>query len=228
MKIISIAFEGPNRSGKGLQIEILSSCFEKEGIPYMIVRGDGSREKNELIESNFSMWWENINPRLHSNNNLNDWNIAACKLAEEVVYCKNNILPEITRKNNSDVGMLLIDRSILSRAVLISEQIRNFTMDDLYPEYFFEQGKVLTVWDVLPDIIFLLNAPKEVLLSRLSKDDPKYNFRKEIIEKKSNWYNHVLSGFPGIIRSKVNIIDATKEPIEIHNEVYDIINNLKL
>jgi hypothetical protein len=38
----------------------------------------------------------------------------------------------------------------------------------------------------------------------------------------------VLSGFPGIIRSKVNIIDATKEPIEIHNEVYDIINNLKL
>lgn len=160
-------------------------------------------------------------------NNLDEWNIAACKLAEEVVYCKNNILPEITQKNNSNLGILLIDRSILSRAVLISEQIRNFTMNDLYPKQFFEKDKILTVWDVLPDVIFLLSAPKEVLLSRLNKNDPKYHFRKKMIEEKSNYYNRVINFFPSIIRAKVNIIDATKKPIEIHKEVYGIIDILK-
>ncbi|MDD3046518.1 MAG: deoxynucleoside kinase [Candidatus Pacebacteria bacterium] len=223
MEIVSIAFDGSNRSGKGLQIEMLSSYLEKKNIPYLVVRGDGSREKNNVLEKTLPIWWEKMNLQLHSNNNLDEWNIAACKLAEELVHSKKNILPKIIQENNADAGVLLIDRSILSRAVLVSEQIQNFTIDDLYPKYFFEKGKNLTVWDVLPDIIFFLRAPKEVLLSRLNEDDPKYHFRKKIIEEKSDYYNQVIDLFPAIIKSRISIVDATRDPSQMHGEVCKII-----
>jgi thymidylate kinase len=227
LKVVSVAFDGPNRSGKGLQIELLSNRLNEEQIPYMVVRGDGSRECNKLIESDLSEWWKEVNLHLHNINDLYCWNVAACKLAEELIYCKNSILPEIIKKSNSDMGLLLIDRSILSRAVLVSEYLENFAMDDLYPQQFFESQHNLTVWDVVPDIIFLLSAPKKVLISRLNKNDPKYSFRKDIIEKKWNWYGRVLNRFPSTISSKVIPIDATKNPTEINMEIFNTISKYR-
>jgi len=224
LKVVSIAFDGPNRSGKGLQIELLSARLNEEQIPYMVVRGDGSRECNKLMESDLSEWWKEINLHLHNANDLYCWNVAACKLAEELIYCKNNILPEIIKKNNSDLGILIIDRSILSRAVLVSEYLENFSMDDLYPRHFFENHNNLTVWDVVPDVIFLLSAPKEILISRLNKEDPKYLFRKGLIEKKGDWYGRVLNRFPSTITTKIIPIDAAKNPGEISLEILNTIN----
>lgn len=42
-KIFSLGFEGAHRSGKGTQIELLSRSLEDKRIPFLIVRGDGSR-----------------------------------------------------------------------------------------------------------------------------------------------------------------------------------------
>jgi thymidylate kinase len=97
-------------------------------------------------------------------------------------------------------------------------------MDDLYPKQFFENRKKLTVWDVLPDIIFLLSAPKEILFSRLDKSDQKYLFRKTLIEKKGDWYGQVIGLFPQTIKNRIVAMDATESPAELHTKVVKIIN----
>lgn len=42
-RIISLGFEGSHRSGKGTQIEIIAERLKEIDLPFLVVRGDGSR-----------------------------------------------------------------------------------------------------------------------------------------------------------------------------------------
>ena len=52
--IISIGFEGPNRVGKGTQISFLAQYLSFHEVPFLIIRGDGSRPMSGLAGDPFS------------------------------------------------------------------------------------------------------------------------------------------------------------------------------
>ncbi|MEI6790592.1 MAG: hypothetical protein WCK42_05375, partial [Myxococcaceae bacterium] len=86
----------------------------------------------------------------------------------------------------------------------------------LYP---FRGGRPLNIEDLCPDVIFLLCLPREVLLSRLDPQDPKHDFRRELIERKSDWYEKYLDLCPERVVARVVKLDGTLEPQEIHHQV---------
>ena len=109
--VISIGFEGSNRSGKGTQIELFSSHLEKMDIPYLVVRGDGSRpNQGKHIGDPISEWWSKILPLLKSPENKDSdlWNYSSARLARELVVFRDRVLPNIAEHNNKPVAVLLV------------------------------------------------------------------------------------------------------------------------
>lgn len=222
-KVISIGFEGPNRSGKGTQIELLAGQFEKAEIPYLVVRGDGSRlnqgkDKGDPI----SEWWSKIMPSLRdpSNQDSDLWNNSSARLARELVVFRDRILPNIAWKNNKPVAVLLIDRTLLSRTMVPRSQGEKDIPNNLYPK-----DSKIDVNKICPDLIFNIIADKKTLLSRLDENDPKYEFRKKLILDKYNWYLDAHKYIPNELQDRIIQIDGTSDPNTINNSIIAIINN---
>lgn len=89
--IISVGFEGPHRSGKGTQIELLSRTLEEKGIPFLVIRGDGSRPNEGIhLGDPVSEWWSFALPELKKENpNLEDWNKSSYHLARELLVFRD-------------------------------------------------------------------------------------------------------------------------------------------
>lgn len=214
--IITIGFEGPNRVGKGTQISLLSHYLFSHQIPFLVIRGDGSRPASGLPGDPFSFWWNEMNKKLRTTARLSDWDIASCRLAREMVVWRNRILPRMIRETDKKFGCLLIDRSIISRSH-ITREVGSSNVNDLYPDHLFKRKKI-TYETVCPDIIFNLCAPKEILRARLDLNDPKYDFRKLLIETKSEWYENT-SMFPEYIQERIVCIDSTKSSDLVANKI---------
>src|SRR5512136_3014603 len=120
VEIISIGFEGPNRVGKGTQCALLRDWLAERAIPSLIVRGDGSRTgSGERSEDPPSPWWQAVNRRLHGLPvNYEEWNLAAYRLARELVVWRDRVLPRLVKAQGQHMGVLLVDRSLLSRTMI--------------------------------------------------------------------------------------------------------------
>jgi thymidylate kinase len=226
-KIISLGFEGSHRSGKGTQIELLSSEFERNGIPFLVVRGDGSRP-NEGKHSGdpVSEWWSNMLPELRKENaDLEDWNQSSYRLARELVVFRDRVLPGLCELSESNLAFLLVDRSILSRTMIPRELESAPTENSLYPPYPGARGPVITPEKVCPDLLFNFIAEAETLLCRLDPSDPKYIIRKRNIENKASWYMNAVEFIPESLRSRVINIDAEASPEHIQQEIREILMN---
>ncbi len=215
--ILTIGFEGPNRVGKGTQISLLGRYLSLHEIPFLVIRGDGSRPMSGLSGDPCSLWWSEMNKKLRTTAELSDWDLAACRLAREMIVWRDRVLPRVLRKADKEFGCLLIDRSILSRSH-VTREAGSLDVNDLYPRRFLK-GKSITYETVCPDIIFNLIAPKEVLQTRLDPNDPKYYFRKLLIETKSEWYAETVFVFPDYIQRRIVSIDGTKPPDTVASEI---------
>lgn len=207
--IITIGFEGPNRVGKGTQISLLAHYLTNREIPFLVIRGDGSRPASGLRGDPFSFWWSEMNKKLRTTARLSDWDVASCRLAREMIVWRERVLPRMIRETGKELGCLLIDRSIISRSH-VTREAGSLNREDLYPQRFFTRIKI-TYETVCLDIIFSLSASKDVLRTRLDPDDPKYDFRKLLIETKSSWYEDVTI-FPEHIQQKIMRVDSTRPP----------------
>ena len=219
--IISIGFEGPNRVGKGTQISLLAKYLFLHEIPFVVIRGDGSRPMSGLPGDPSSLWWSEMNKKLRTTANLIDWDLASCRLAREMIVWRDRVLPRMIRKAGKEFGCLLIDRSILSRSHVVREA-GSLNMDDFYPHRFLKR-KTITYETVCPDIIFNLTAPKEILQARLDPNDPKYDFRKLLIETKSEWYSEMVFFFSKEIQDRFIRVDSTKPPDFIANKILTLL-----
>ena len=218
-----IAFDGPSRSGKGTQIKFFSEFLKKKGIPFLVVRGDSSRTANGDIGNPRSKWWDEINKNIHKSLERERWHMAADRLVRELIYWRFRFLPKQMKLAESDIGYLLLDRSILSRAmVCIEKEKKNLSFQDLYPCSLNSFGKLkFDVAGICPDIIFLFSTTKDVLISRLNENDPKYEFRRLLIERKWDWYDRFLQYCPQNIVKNTLRIDASKDPNEIQKIIVD-------
>lgn len=209
-----------NRVGKWTQADLLKEYFKKQCCEVFILKGDGSRswDWSDIIENSYSDWWQSIQSKLKNRDNswkYNQelWNVASKKLNEELEYVYETYLPQII-KNTWKSGLILLDRTIFSRYVRNKQYDENYDFNDL-------DG-------IIPDLLFLFNADKEVLLKRLdqSKDDneQQYLFRKNIITQHCDLFNKTIDEIPEILKDKSIIIDATKTKEEIFNIITNSID----
>ncbi len=226
-KIVSIAFEGIHRTGKGTHIENLKNRLGELGIPYADIRGEGSRPgKGGTTGDPPSEPWLKLNEALHKREGGEDvdrWDEAAYRLARELIVWRDRFLKRKIEASDSPFGALIVDRSLLSRAALMKHRLQPppdkiFSTEDLYPEKI-QNRKKITVEMILPDIIIELVAPKEVLISRLEQDDPRYEFRKRNIETMYVTYMEAKNHLSEEIRKRIVTIDSSRNEDEIFTDI---------
>ncbi len=187
-RIFTFAFEGMHRAGKSTQIDLLKNKLSELGIPSISIRGEGYRTGTGDTDSNpESDYWQKMTKILQDPDDYEAWNEASYRLARELIVWRDRVLSRKINETLQPFGVLLVDRSLISNAFLKKLHTKPspekiFTTDDLYPKHL-QNRKKISADMVLPDMIIELLAPKDVLLSRLKKDDPDYSFRKKTLMK---------------------------------------------
>ncbi len=225
VEIISIGFEGPNRVGKGTQCALLRGWLAERGIPSLIVRGDGSRTgSGERPEDPPSPWWQAVNRRLYGLPvDYEAWNRAAYRLARELVVWRDRVLPGLVRAQGQRLGVLLVDRSLLSRTMILRAMGTTDGTGDLYAERYRTKGRRISPETVCPDLIVNLTAPRRALLARLDPGDPKFEFRKRLIEETGDWFDDAAAYLPRPLRSRVVKVDASEETERVFRRVVSLL-----
>ena len=229
IKIHTIAFEGEHRSGKGTQIELLKENLDRLNIPYIMVRGAGSRpNKNEHKGDKYSEWWEEHLKVLRSSGvSKNDWSNGSKRLARELIVFRDRFLPQLALEKNSARAILLIDRSILSHLIMFDlNKISDQDVKNIYGDRDSKNRKMPPIDAIIPDIIFYLKTNTDTLLLRLEleKTDPKYEFRKKNIIENEGVFDHAINILPKYIKDAVVTIDGSKTPKQISEEIFALVN----
>lgn len=214
-----VAFDGLHRSGKGTQAALLHEANMEAGAKSIIVRGDGTRDGLGLTEGDpYCSEWQKRGREMKSgnSNSVEDWNVSSLLLMTE--------LQEHVRENEKD--MIIVDRSLLSRAAFLlhrgvfypSDEI---TIEDLYPENSILDADCRVDFDkTIPDLVFNLRAAKpKVLLERLDKDDPKYQFRSRNIKGGFSAAQSAVDLLPSNMRERVVNLDCSEDEKAIHGRV---------
>jgi len=225
VEIISIGFDGPNRAGKGTQCALLRDWLAEHAIPALIVRGDGSRTgSGERPEDPPSPWWQAVNRRLYGLPvNYEEWNLAAYRLARELVVWRDRVLPRLARTQGRRLGVLLVDRSLLSRTMILRAMGAPDVAGNLYAERYRAKGRRISPGLVCPDLILNLIAPRRVLASRLDPGDPKVEFRKRLIDDTCDWFGDAVAYIPRQLRSRVVEVDASEEVEGVFRHIVSIL-----
>lgn len=214
----TIAFEGINRVGKGTQIGKLKLFTKNNNINAVEVRGDGTRDGLGLHSGDpLNEWWQEYSKYLRTSGTIDDWNYAAYILASDIKIWREN-------ENSKDKQLILLDRSLISRATFVldrnPQQTNNLTMEDLYP---FNSNRI-NLEDILPDVIIELIAPKESILSRLDPQDPKFEFRSKIIEEQYDRFYSAKDYLPKKVQEKIVRVDSSRNIDIVFNEIKEKIN----
>lgn len=211
MKIITIGLDGPNRVGKGTQIQLLATHLKNLGGVVISIKGDGSRPGIGEEGDPHSNWWEKTNRIIHQSASTELWDMAACRLSRELLIWKNRWLPKKMNQYGSNKGYLLIDRTILSRYAFALEKGRS-ELNNLYSSDLRLARRGIGYLELCPDFIIRLCAPRDCLLNRLDESDPKYTFRRSLIERPVDWYEKASKTLPINIQKRIITIESTATP----------------
>ncbi|MBX3080678.1 MAG: hypothetical protein KF716_03525 [Anaerolineae bacterium] len=219
--IFSIGFDGPNRVGKGMQCDLLQARLTSHGIPSLVVRGDGSRTGlGETTGDPVSAWWQDINRWLRTPAaDTETWNRTSYRLARELIVWRDRALPCLVRQRGKSVGVLIVDRSLPSRTMVLRAAGVTDVANNLYTLQMPSRGRKIDPFLVCPDMIFLLTAPLHVLLDRLDPADPKYAFRKELILRTRRWFEDAEKYIPAVLRDRIVHLDGSHDATMIFSEV---------
>lgn len=214
-----------NRAGKGTQIELLSRRLASQGIPNVTLRGDGSREGLGGNEGDpYDEWWVGFRPKLSSLRTSEErfglWNEAAVRLAREFLEFKVRLQSQI-KEQKKDLGVILLDRTLISRLCLKYDSGCFTGLDSLYESA--DPSETFDWSELLPHVIIHLHVPQEILIERLEDGDPKYCFRKGLIVNKYDVYLDVLESLPFAIKERVVDIDGSRSIEAVHGEVLSVL-----
>lgn len=228
--IRSIAFEGPHRVGKGYNINLLSEYLADKKIPSIILKGDGSRPGSGSSEGDpLSKYWQNISFELHRPNvDTTLWEKAAYILSKEYLIWKNIYFPRKIEKAGAKCGVVILDRSILSRTLIPREKVDRHLWSEKIPSDLYKKpkdwkGREINIDDVAPNLILSLYAPLETLVSRLDKDDPKYEFRKRNLINRYEWYIDAVNYIPERLKSHVVSINTDRNPNLVFEDIKSVL-----
>jgi thymidylate kinase len=224
-KIITIGFDGPNRVGKGTQCIRLQKWLADHEIPSLIIRGAGSRRgKGEQPGDPQSLWWQEVNLWLHTPQaSCHDWNMTAYRLARELLVWRDRVLPNWVKSAGQEFGVLIVDRSLLSRTMIPRAMGLADIAHNLYPEQARLKGRRIWPELVCPDLIFNLTAPWWILNARLDSSDPKYEFRKKVIAETYHWFKDAVTYLSKPLQARVVEIDSSRDIEVVFSDVLAIL-----
>ena len=219
-KIPSIAFEGINRAGKGTQIELLKKELFEMNVSSIELRGDGTRDGSGSHDGDpLSPWWQQYSKKLREGGSTEEWHQAAYQLALDFISWKKSA-------EELEKDIIFLDRSLLSRATFVIDRDRPapeiLEIEHLYPIQ--RTGKI-KMEDVLPDVIFELTVPKEVLLSRLDPADPKLKFRENLIESNYDNFYNAKNRLPEMVQERIVSIDSSQPIDKVFDEILEDLNS---
>lgn len=224
--IITVAFEGLNRSGKGTQIALAQKHLVESGIPTISLRGDGSREGLGIYETDpLNTWWQEFRDKTKKCTSEHErfqlWNEAADILADEYIHWKECIFPQRLEQANSKVGIILLDRSLISRLMTYVDANGKISLNELYNGE--SLSSPITWMRMCPDTIILLEVGQSELLKRLSPTDPKFCFRMRLISEKFNLFCKIMENLPQEIAEITTILDGEQEIGAVEQNVRQIV-----
>lgn len=228
--ISTIGFEGEHRSGKGTQIEKLKDELEEQGVAVLVVKGDGRRptEDNYPVKLDEEIWKELDANIAGTDSEKLDWDKAAYRLARELVIVRDRVLPQMMKEGNYEAGVLIVDRTVLSRGVVAEGDSEEMYTDEMraFNSEGKPKGKEIDVDEVIPDVIFNIKVPTEDLIGRIEEDDLKREQRlKHIHENEGKYDAEFIQKFlPEEYMDRIVEIDGTQSEEEIHSQ---IVNRLK-
>lgn len=219
-EVLSIGFEGMHGVGKTTQITLLQEYLGTENIPYLLLRGDGGRTGTGDHPGNpHSDWWQAYNQALFEDQNVDDidyWDIGNQRLVREIKATKKRLFPHSLEKQGHSKGVILLDRSIVSRVTFLRRagRITN-PLDDACSTLYDPR---VNISDIAPDVIFEFIAPKETLQDRIPIDD-KHQFKVTMINDVYDTFYTSKDYLPEDLRKRVHVIDGTKPIPLIHQEI---------
>jgi hypothetical protein len=196
----------------------LHDLLLRNKIDSVIIRGHGTRtgDGSSLGDPKSKFWMDRLNEGIHSSNNAGDWHICALRLARELRCWKLRWFPRYCK---SKVGVIIIDRSILSRAMFCKAVGEDVSQGNLYPNNVYD----ITTESTLPDICFFIEVPEVELLKRLNSDpkSSKHFFREKLIKSTTSLYSSVITELPLSIKERIRVIqnDGTKSALDVHEMV---------
>lgn len=224
-KVITIGFDGLHRSGKGTQIRMLSDYFAMNDMASLVVRGDGSRAGMGLSSYDFpSKWWkENLSyfkqeAHSHEEKKLKA-DLKYQRLSREARAIKNRVLPNMINESNQNLGWMLMDRTFISRYFFCKQIDPLINLEEALNVYCHRWRKVETV---IPDMTFVLEAPADILIERISREEcnsEKYEFKTKMINTYYSLFIETLDELKG--RRDICIMDALRTPEEIHKDIVE-------
>lgn len=217
-KVGKIALDGCCRTGKGEQLKALHGFFTSRGVPAMVLKGDGTRlgagaEWHDLG----SRYWtlrHDYHAGLHTP--YEEWDVDAYTLARENRVWVDS-LAEVARISRSRFAAAIFDRSIISRATLALQREGmsegTLTPDQMWPPHIQTPGEEITYAETMPDVLFNLTAPQEILEQRISQEDYDRAFRLRAVYDYYDDFVRAQKALPEDTTTKIIDLDGTA-PIE--------------
>lgn len=212
----SIGFEGINRVGKGTQIEKISNALACAGCVSVTLRGDGSRDGlGKHLGDPKNDWWQHNAHTLRTTGTTYEWHVAADKLVNELL---------VERRAHPGV-IPLLDRTIISRAAFVLDRedppVGTYDINHLYPV---RSGVDYSLEEIVPDVIILLEAPRDVVLGRLDPMDPKSDFRRRVISDSYETFYRAEHKLPRFVQDRILHIDSSRPIDQVFDAIMDKLN----
>ncbi len=218
INIWSIAFDGMHRCWKGSQIKLLQEILNNHNINNITVRGEYYRTwdgRSNLEDPTSLRWQENI-----YNTNYEE---KSNRLNRELYILHKRKYPKYLKEQGNN-WIIIHDRSIVGNYLFKSWENKEINNIE-YFNYWKRQQIINKV--IIPDLIFLLQPPKDILLERLYKwfdineDNAEWRlkYKAKYIEEKYDKYYEWFKNIPNYIKNKIIHILWDKEKDEIHKIV---------
>lgn len=216
MKPLTIGFEWLHRAWKGTQMKLLKDYLNNRLMEVISVRGEYYRKwdwSSDFFDP-YSKWrqmnWNNDSINFEKSQRIN----------REIKILFDRTLLYLNKQL-----AILFDRTIVSRCFLDSLSKKEVSFNDV--KYIYTKSWKL-IEKIIPDIIFILQCDKQVLLDRLSINELSEDnliYKQNFINKYNNKFNeYVTKELPSELKTKVIIIDGSSTPQDTHKEITKHLN----
>lgn len=224
-KTAIIGFDGLHRAGKEVQISLLEKTLQEKGFLVKIIRGEGTRRgEGKDLSDPFSNWWRQKCPYIFNENNslvekFKKVNLVSQRINREAKLTKDFYLPREMKALRKEKGVLLMDRTFISRWFVMQQIFPRINLEDaLYSQ---NPKNGMRVYPIIPDIIFVLDVPKVDLLNRCYSSDQtnKKDFRIANIKNYYELFEYTLSRLAIYKDYNICIIDGSQSIMKVHNKI---------